>query len=406
MDTNGNVNNIVSYIAHIQKLFQEYEQLQLQHSRLRQQLNEQVFTINGSKLDSNHLGNDSSSSNNNKSIEELKIELEYEKANSKSMANEVAYLLNQNRAALKRYNDLLSIVKCGKDKQGTPDSNSEKISELTAKLSKIEDENRDLKENIEFVTSEAAVLTESIKELEEMSFKERMEWLQEKEKYEEVVEWSRKKYHSSKEEQTKIDKLMKENSLYEDLLKFIQNFVDKPLSLDENKNSDDIISKIDSIKEVIKSNFTEQTNLKTENAIKIKSIAEFQQQIEVLSTENKRLLSENGELKLLIKQDQNVDVNQMELKLEIANINSKLSEQQEINEKLMQKYTRNRKVWENNESKLTEEIERLDNFIALLFDTLEKLPSELKLNPEFQYVLDIIKQSTDQKEINNQSHKD
>lgn len=199
---------------------------------------------------------------------------------------------------------------------------------------------------------------------------------------------------------------MKENSLYEDLLKFIQNFVDKPLSLDENKNSDDIISKIDSIKEVIKSNFTEQTNLKTENAIKIKSIAEFQQQIEVLSTENKRLLSENGELKLLIKQDQNVDVNQMELKLEIANINSKLSEQQEINEKLMQKYTRNRKVWENNESKLTEEIERLDNFIALLFDTLEKLPSELKLNPEFQYVLDIIKQSTDQKEINNQSHKD
>lgn len=119
MDTNGNVNNIVSYIAHIQKLFQEYEQLQLQHSRLRQQLNEQVFTINGSKLDSNHLGNDSSSSNNNKSIEELKIELEYEKANSKSMANEVAYLLNQNRAALKRYNDLLSIVKCGKDKQGS-----------------------------------------------------------------------------------------------------------------------------------------------------------------------------------------------------------------------------------------------------------------------------------------------
>lgn len=58
-----------------------------------------------------------------------------------------------------------------------------------------------MKENIEFVTSEAAVLTESIKELEEMSFKERMEWLQEKEKYEEVVEWSRKKYHSSKEEQ-------------------------------------------------------------------------------------------------------------------------------------------------------------------------------------------------------------
>ena len=58
-----------------------------------------------------------------------------------------------------------------------------------------------MKENIEFVTSEAAVLTESIKELEEMSFKERMEWLQEKEKYEEVVEWSRKKYHSPKEEQ-------------------------------------------------------------------------------------------------------------------------------------------------------------------------------------------------------------
>lgn len=75
--------------------------------------------------------------------------------------------------------------------------NGERKGELL-KIPQLENENKDLKENIEFVTSENAVLVDSIKDIEETLFKERMEWLKEKEKYEEVVVWSRNLYETSK----------------------------------------------------------------------------------------------------------------------------------------------------------------------------------------------------------------
>jgi len=105
-DVNG---NSVAYITHIQKLFEDYEHLQLEYSRLRQQLNEQASLPRSD-------GHTTNENNNNRTLDDIHIELDSERTLTKSLKTEVAYLLNQVLATQKRYNDLLSIVKYGKEK--------------------------------------------------------------------------------------------------------------------------------------------------------------------------------------------------------------------------------------------------------------------------------------------------
>lgn len=66
------------------------------------------------------------------------------------------------------------------------------------KFKSLENENKELKENLEFISSENTVLSDSLKDLEELIFKERKEWIEEKNKYQEVVTWSKSIYDKIK----------------------------------------------------------------------------------------------------------------------------------------------------------------------------------------------------------------
>lgn len=109
MELNDNCNS-VAYILHIKKLFEEHEQLQLDYCRLRQQMIDNVALP---KSDT-HFSNE----NNNRTIDDLRNELECEKSLNKSLRTEITYLLNQVRVNQKRYNDLMSITKIEKEKPG------------------------------------------------------------------------------------------------------------------------------------------------------------------------------------------------------------------------------------------------------------------------------------------------
>ena len=65
-----------------------------------------------------------------------------------------------------------------------------------ARIKELENENKELRETLDFVTSENTVL----KDIEERSFNEKREWIEEKKKYEEVVVWS--KHLNDKHKQT------------------------------------------------------------------------------------------------------------------------------------------------------------------------------------------------------------
>lgn len=128
-----------------------------------------------------------------------------------------------------------------------------------------------------------------------------------------------------------------------------------------------------------------------DNSLKA-TIIDLTQQLEVLTTDNRCLFKQNEDLKQMLEKE-NIDGDQVKLMMEISNLKAKLAQQEETNGKLIQKYARNRKVWEDNEKKVTAEIGKMDNFIAVLVDTLKKLPDNLKNCPELQELLVIIDQS-------------
>lgn len=283
-DANGNA---ISYFLYIQKFYEEYEQLQLEHSRLRQQLNDHaVLPKNDNQIVPTNENNNNN--NNNRTADDLSTELDSEKKQNKSFKTEVGYLQEQVRKAQKRYNELLNVIKHDKDRQGDNDATifEKKIEQQNLKISQLENENKELKESVEFITAENDVLTESLKDLEDTRFKERVEWLKEKENHEEALVYYRNLCNNSK----------------------------------ENKQ-------------------------------------------------------------------------------EIVELSAKLSELEETNEKLKQKYVRNRKVWEDNEKNLTNEIERIDSFIAVLVDTLKKLPESLKNCTELKEIITLIEQNEVDKSI-------
>lgn len=109
MQANDQNGNSINYLLHIQKMYEEQQQLELEHSRLRQQLNDHVILPQR---------NDSqcSNENNNGTVDDIRIQLDCEKAQSKSLKKEVVYLLEQVRRTQKRYNDLISIVKNDKER--------------------------------------------------------------------------------------------------------------------------------------------------------------------------------------------------------------------------------------------------------------------------------------------------
>ena len=223
METKDNIDNnngnSLAYILHIRKLYEEYEQIQMEYSRLRQQMNDNVILSKNEVYFSNENNNNN---NNNRMLDDIRNELECEKALNKSYKAEVAHLLDQVRKHQKIYWDLVTVVKNDKETLGlilntflflklnlyflniyhiclaNSSINGEKKEELYLQISQLESENKDLKENIDFITSENLILTDSLKDQEEAHFKDMKEWLEEKEKYEEVVVWSKNIYETSK----------------------------------------------------------------------------------------------------------------------------------------------------------------------------------------------------------------
>lgn len=100
------MSNSFTYLCHLQRLFNDYEKLQQKYATLRQQFNERKI----STKHEHHSFND----NNNKTVDDLKMELECEKALVKSLKAEVCHLLKEARKSQDRYSDLIAISKVEK----------------------------------------------------------------------------------------------------------------------------------------------------------------------------------------------------------------------------------------------------------------------------------------------------
>ena len=77
-----------------------------------------------------------------------------------------------------------------------------------------------------------------------------------------------------------------------------------------------------------------------------------------------------------------------------------MAEKDDMLEKLSAKYLRNRKVWEENERKASEEIKKLDEMFDHVIETLKALPESQRNSEPIQDLLHLLAIDTREQTIN------
>ncbi|KAI7692971.1 hypothetical protein SSS_04757 [Sarcoptes scabiei] len=219
---NNESNQIEMHLKnHLKKLFADYEKLQLEFARLRKKFSElqiksKIDINTGQQRSGSSLSTDSNScsNNNNKNRDDLQRKLEQEKLSRQSTYAELSYLTKEMKKIESRYADLLDIIAVQKELQICDHKSNDK--DENNRLQELEIELKELKETLDFLTSENNVL----KDLEERTFKERLDWIEEKKKYEEVVIWS--KHINDKYKATKLNRKRKFNQTESKIGKFFR----------------------------------------------------------------------------------------------------------------------------------------------------------------------------------------
>lgn len=114
------------------------------------------------------------------------------------------------------------------------------------------------------------------------------------------------------------------------------------------------------------------------------------QSIQITSTSGSNHKTSDNATHQANEDDQNNSSELLNLKSINEQLRSELQSKNETIEKLNQKYTRNRQVWETNEKNSTEEIQKLDGLIEMILQSLGGLPDEVKQNPVLQNVFSLI----------------
>ncbi|KAH9416802.1 Sperm-associated antigen 5 [Dermatophagoides pteronyssinus] len=396
------------YGLYLQKYYRDLQRLQLQHGRLWQSYRELQIKSKQQQTAGHHQQH--SNDNTKTDDEQLRQELEQEKLLNKTLNAEREQLISNIKTFEIRHKELLAILN--------------KDYEKAARIKELENENKELRETLDFVTSENTVL----RDIEERSFNEKREWIEEKKKYEEVVVWS--KHLNDKHKQT-LSEIESYTQQIDSVDKFLNIVIDSYVNCTENTTDSDLSSLIDDFRKCSINNtesFAKKLEI-TEKFIKllpstIKPSTAQQQNSDILNNNsNSNTTNNNQDLKMkiadLIKENSMLKENiqclkieidelkkllsnnndgsmsgeQIDLKLENVKILEKLRMKEDQLEKLNEKFARNRAVLEENYRRSLNEIKTLDNFIAIIIDKLNKLPDELKKHDQLKELITIVNEN-------------
>ena len=101
-----------------------------------------------------------------------------------------------------------------------------------------------------------------------------------------------------------------------------------------------------------------------------------------------------SERTVLVDSLQEVEDSLEALRLENTGLKDSLALKEEMITKLSAKYARNRKVWEENERKATQEIKMLDDIVDHVIDTLKSLPETFRSTEQIQQLMDVLTDDT------------
>lgn len=481
---NGN-NSSQNYLNLLRKLTEEHERLQIEYSRVRQQLIETNAML-PNKPSIHDCPQDMP--------QNIVKQLENERSLSKSYKSEVIRLQEDLKRLQRKYWDNIingKVLNNSNNNNNTSDAelNSshlkninleneehknfaliEKVENYEKKIKELENETKDAKESIEFLTSERSILAESLKEAEENLLKERLIWIKEKEQFEEVKTWSKRIYEKLKEKSEKLkefetiisekdekinDFIRNENSnknITQNVIKLLNNIRNAILSVlttyqtetavnltkiwpqfgesviqhsDDMQFDDNLFKKVfenyfketEELKlEMSKENMNSKQNLlnvenmlkeknavlddmKNENELNQNKLKNLYNELDVINEKYRCSESVNKELKNIIEESNEGSVssqNVKSLRLEMIGLKESLAVKENMIDKISSKFSRNRKVWEENDRKATQEIKKLDDVIDHVIDTLKTLPENLKNSEQIQEILELLTEGMNQ----------
>jgi len=154
----------------------------------------------------------------------------------------------------------------------------------------------------------------------------------------------------------------------------------------------------------LKENNTLLDHLKVENESNQSKLINLNNQLDILTEKYRCSESVNQELKNMIEESNKDSLSSQSinaLRLEMVSLKESLAMKEEMLDKLSSKYARNRKVWEENDRKATQEIKKLDDIVDHVIETLKSLPENLKHSESIQEILELLTEGT----INEQKSK-
>lgn len=139
-------------------------------------------------------------------------------------------------------------------------------------------------------------------------------------------------------------------------------------------------------------------HLKTENETNLKKIIVLNNDLDIIKEKVRCSESVNRELKNIIDKTNEKTISTQNfdsLRLENASLKESLAIKEEMIDKLSAKYARNRKVWEENDRKATQEIKKLDDMVDHVIDTLKALPDNFKNTEPIQELLEVLSEESE-----------
>ncbi len=193
---------------------------------------------------------------------------------------------------------------------------------------------------------------------------------------------------------------------HSDQIKFDHNIINEILSnnfkeTEELKHEINKITKenIDSKRDLInfdallKEKDTLLDHFKVENESIQKKLMTLNKELDSMTEKYRCSESVNKELKNMTEESNRDSLSSQDvssLRLEIASLKESMAMKEDMIEKLSSKYARNRKVWEENDRKATQEIKKLDDIVDHVIESLKSLPENLKNSDHIQEILELL----------------
>lgn len=272
---------------------------------------------------------------------------------------------------------------------GDPD----KLTALQRQIASIEEEARETRENLDFISTERDVFAEQVKELEQALSCEKEERKAEKESLQDLASRSQTLYEKVLTKNERIKSLEEQVSQLQEQLSQSQAQIDQ-LKREKSELTMQLVAsdceKVKQSETQLKNELNQERERNLTLNEEMESLRERLRVSEAVNCELKKQLTStvpvtSGPGAILQPASASFATSAAELRRELKSARDAVASREVMIQKLNDKYTRHRQVWEENERRANDEIKKLDALLDQVVATISPCAAD---NPSLQRLLD------------------